>query len=118
MREQAQKALEQIRKAAADLGQAGIDATLSAMYLEAVSYTAFYVLSSVVLLGTMFWSLNERPKTEDRRGRTTEVWMMWLFISTMLFIVFSAAFFLNSSWMGIVSPEAALATEIIDSFSK
>jgi hypothetical protein len=112
MNEEMQKALEQIRKAAANLGAEGMEATLTAMRLQAISFTALYVLSIILYVVSIVVCIRLHTGT----GHSENDMIGPAIISTVLFLVFTMVFFLSSAWMGIVSPEAALAQEVIDKF--
>jgi len=106
MKDEAEKALQQLREAAADLGPEALDATLVAVRLQAISWTIFYVLTILAYVGLVTWLV----KMDDY-----EVAGQILFL-TMMFIAVTAIYFSSGAWIGIVSPEAALAHEILGKF--
>lgn len=106
MKDEAKKALEQLREAAADLGPEALDATLAAVHLQALSWTMFYGLAVLLYVGLVTWLV----KIDD-----DEVGDQILLLS-ILFVAVSAMYFGTAAWMGLVSPEAALAQEVMSKF--
>jgi len=106
MNKEMQKALEQILEAE------WMEATLMAMRLEAIIFTAVYVLSIILYIASIRGCIKLHTGTDRRHNDMIPVAV----ISTLLFLTFTMVFFLSSAWIGIVSPEAALAQEVINSF--
>jgi len=106
MKDEAEKALQQLREAAADLGPEALDATLAAVHLQAISWTIFYGLTVLAYLGLVTWLVKI---DEDEIGVPVAV-------LTLLILFVSALYFGSGAWMGIVSPEAALAEEVLNKF--
>jgi hypothetical protein len=112
MNEEMQKALKQIREAAAELGAEGMEATLMAMRLEAISFTALYVLSIILYIASIVTCI----KLHTGTGRSDNNMIPVAATCALLFLTFTMFFLLSSAWIGIVSPKAALAQEVINSF--
>jgi hypothetical protein len=105
----AQKTLEQIQDAAAEIGGAALDATLGAIYLEAISYTLMYGLTMALLFGCLGACIHFHQGVHHK-----DLNMIPPGAFVVALIIFATVvYFGSAAWMGIVSPEAALAHEVM-----
>jgi len=108
MNDELQKTLRDLRRTLGDHGGEITQAMLDAVWLDAVSYTVF--VGVVVSLYVCFLVLCAFAVREDRLDAVVVFWIGW---ATAILVVVLAFYFGTSSWMGLVNPKAALASEIL-----
>jgi hypothetical protein len=109
MNDELQKTLRDLRKTLGDHSGEITQAMLDAVWLDAVSYTVFVgVVVSLYVCFLVLWGAF--AVQEDRLDGPMVFCIGW---ATAILVVVLAFYFGTSSWMGLVNPKAALASEIL-----